>query len=173
MSSARISPREMEDQAVEKLAANLLGESREELARADSKAAMLLAAFSLLVGVVVAGMFAGEFKPADLHCAGAPVWWMGCVVVGSSLVALARAIYPTLRHGEAEGPITFFGHAAGKDLAAIEAALGRQVNGDRSRTVEQLAVVGAIVWRKYRFVQAALWLFGAGVGLCIFGVLIG
>lgn len=171
--SARISPREMEDQATNKLVADLLRESREELGRADSKAAMLLAAFSLLVGVVVSGMFAGEFRPIDLHCVGAVVWWMGCVVVGVSLVALARAIYPTLRHGEAEGPITYFGHAAGKDLTAIEATLKRQVDGDRSRTVEQLTVVSAIVWRKYRFVQAALWLFGVGVGLCIFGVLIG
>jgi ribosomal protein S12 methylthiotransferase accessory factor YcaO len=163
----------MTDQQIEKLAEQLLAESREELGRADAKAAMLLASFSLLVGVVIAGLFAGEFKPADLHCGGGPIWWVGCGAVAAALIALARAIYPTLRHGEAEGPITYFGHAAGKSATAIEAALKRQVEGERSRTIEQLAVISAIVWRKYLFVQAALWLFGAGVALCIFGVLIG
>ena len=158
---------------MEELAARLLAESREELERADSKAAMLLASFSLLVGVVIAGLLAGEFEPEDLHCAGGPIWWVGCALVAGALVALARAIYPTLAHGEAQGPITYFGHAAGKTVPAIEDALKRQVEGSRSRTVEQLAVISAIVWRKYRFVQAALWAFGAGVALCIVGVLIG
>lgn len=163
----------MADAEVEKLAERLLAESRDEIGRADSKASMLLAAFSLLVGVVVAGLFAGEFRPDELHCDGEPVWWIGCCLVGTALVALARAIYPTLRHGEAQGPITYFGHAAGRSTAAVEAALKGQVEGERSRTIEQLAVISSIVWRKYRFVQAALWLFGAGVALCIFGVLIG
>ena len=164
--------REWDDEA-EDLAAALLGESREELARADSKAAMLLAAFSLLVGVVLAGLLAGDFKPQDLECAGAPFWWVGCVAVGTSLVALARAIYPTLSHGEAEGPISYFGHAAGKGVPAVENALRRQIDGSRSRTVEQLAVISDIVWRKYRFLQFALWAFGAGVTLCAIGALIG
>jgi hypothetical protein len=163
----------MQGEAEENLAATLLAESREELERADSKAAMLLASFSLLVGVVIAGVLAGDFNPSALECAGEPIWWAGCAAVGASLVALARAIYPTLRHGEAEGPVTYFGHAAGKDAAAIEAALKRQLASGHSRTVEQLTVVSATAWRKYRFVQAALWLFGAGVGLCILGVVVG
>lgn len=163
----------MASDAIEKLAEKLLAESREELERADSKAAMLLASFSVLVGVVVAGLLAGKFKPADLHCAGEPVWWVGCGAVAAALIALACAIYPTLRHGEDRGPITYFGHAAGKDATAIEAALKRQVEGGRSRTIEQLVVVSAIVWKKYLFLQGALWLFGAGVALCIFGVAVG
>lgn len=163
----------MAEEPTEKLAEKLLAETREELERADSKAAMLLASFSLLVGVVIAGLLAGEFKPAELHCPGGPIWWVGCAAIAAALVALARAIYPTLRHGKAEGPITYFGHAAGKDATAIKAALKRQVEGERSRTIEQLTVVSAIVWRKYRFVQAALWMFGAGVTLCLVGVLIG
>lgn len=158
---------------VEALATTLLAESREELARADSKAAMLLAAFSLLVGVVLAGLLAGDFKPQDLACVGTPIWWAGCIAVGISLLALARAIYPTLNHGEAEGPISFFGHVAGKNVPTIEVALQRQVDADRSRTVEQLVIVSDIVWRKYRFVQLALWAFGAGIALCILGVLVG
>lgn len=161
------------DKSVEALASVLLAETREELARADGKAAMLLAAFSVFVGVVLAGLLAGEFTPGDLGCDGRAFWWAGCVVIAGSLVALAYAIYPRLSHGEADGPITYFGHAAGKGVQAVEAALQRQVGSDRSRTVEQLVVVSDIVWRKYRFVQIALWAFGAGALLCVLGAIVG
>jgi hypothetical protein len=156
----------------ETLASTLLVETREELARADGKAAMLLAAFSLFVGVVLAGLIAGEFSPADLNCTGQKLWWVGCSAIGGSLVILAGAIYPRLKHGEAEGPISYFGHAAGKKVPVVEAALKRQVSNSRSRTIEQLVVVSDIVWQKYRAIQIALWVFGVGAILCFVGVLL-
>lgn len=157
----------------EALARQLLSETREELTRADGKASMLLAAFGVFVGVVIAGLLAGEFAPSDLHCGGLWLWWLGCAVIAASLVALAAAIYPRLEHGEAQGPISYYGHAAGKKADELEGILQHQVDGQRSRTVEQLAVVSDIVWRKYRFLQVALWTFGVGAGLCITGALTG
>lgn len=157
---------------VEALASQLLAEGREELVRADSKAATLLAAFGVVVGVVVAGLVAGDFKPNDLGCGWEVVWWCGCVSVAVALVALARAIYPILTHDEAEGAISYFGHAAGKkDAAAVQNALERQVGAARSRTTEQLKVISDIAWRKYRCLQIALWAFGTGVALCVLAVL--
>jgi MFS family permease len=157
----------------EALAEQLLSETREELTRADGKASMLLAAFGVFVGVVIAGLLAGEFAPSDLHCGGQWLWWLGCGAIAVSLVALAVAIYPRLEHGEAKGPISYYGHAAGKKADELEKILQVQADGQRSRTVEQLAVVSDIVWRKYRFLQIALWTFGLGSALCIAGALTG
>jgi hypothetical protein len=156
---------------VEALAAQLLAEAREELVRADSKAAMLLAAFGVVVGVVVAGLVAGDFRPNDLGCVWEVIWWCGCVVLAAALVALARAIYPALTHPEADGSISYFGHAAAKsDATALQKALEVQVAGARSRTVEQLKVISDLAWFKYRCLQVALFAFGAGSGLCILAV---
>lgn len=161
------------DEKIERLASTLLAESREELARADGKAAMLLAAFSVFVGVVLAGLLAGEFKPEDLGCNGRSLWWGGCMAIAGSLVSLAHAIYPRLHHGEADGPISYFGHAAGKGTRAVQAVLKQQIDSEKSRTTEQLVVVSDIVWRKYRSIQIALWAFGVGALLCVLGAIIG
>jgi pycsar effector protein len=160
-----------EEERFEALLECLLSESREELVRADAKAATLLAAFGLLTGIVLAALFAGNFKPGDLPDAARLSWWLGCTAVGLALLSLGRAIYPTLKHQETEGPITYFGHAAGKDAAAVETALKRQLAGGRSRTVEQLVVVSDIAWRKYRQIQFALLCFAIGTALCLLGVL--
>lgn len=160
-----------EEQQVEALAERLLGESREELVRADSKAATLLAAFGLLTGIVLTALFAGKFSPQQLTPAAQLSWWLGCAAVGLALLTLGRAIYPTLDHEAAEGPVSYFGHIAGKDAAAVEAALRRQIEGGRSRTIEQLLVISEIAWRKYRRIQFALICFAVGVALGLLGVL--
>ena len=160
-----------EDDRVEVLAERLLSESREELVRADGKAATLLAGFGLLTGIVLTALFAGRFRPDDLPTAAQLSWWLGCAAVGLALLTLGRAIFPTLDHEAAEGPVSYFGHIAGKDAAAVEAALRRQIEGGCSRTVEQLLVVSEIAWRKYRRIQFALICFAIGVALGLLGVL--
>ncbi len=160
-----------EQESVEALAECLLGESREELVRADGKAATLLASFGLLTGVVLAALFAGKFRPQDLTSAAQVCWWLGCASVGLALLSLGVAIYPTLRHGAVEGPVSYFGHVAGKDAAALETALRRQLKSERSRTIEQLLAVSEIVWRKYRLIQFALCAFAVGIVLGLLGIL--
>ena len=53
----------------------------------------------------------------------------------------------------------------------MEAALRRQIEGGRSRTIEQLLVISEIAWRKYRRIQFALICFAVGVALGLLGVL--
>jgi MFS family permease len=158
---------------VEVLAEQLLSETREELSRADGKASILFAAFGVFVGVVIAGLLAGEFAPSDLQCQGQWLWWLGCAAIAVSLLGLAAAIYPRLEHGEAKGPISYYGHAAGKNADEVKKILQSQIDGQRSRAVEQLAVVSDIVWHKYRCLQFALWTFGLGSLLCFAGALVG
>ena len=54
------------------LTLQLLAETREELHRAEGKAAMLFAIFGIGFGAVLAGIIAGDWKPSDL-AAGAEV----------------------------------------------------------------------------------------------------
>jgi hypothetical protein len=155
------------------LASVLLSEAREELTRADSKAAMLLASFGLFIGIVISGLIAGDFKLDNLDCAGSYMWWVGCLLIAISVIALARAIYPNLTHGDANGPISYFGHAASLDPTAIEGRLEQQLKAECPRVVEQLSVISDLVWLKYRCLQVALWSFGGGVALCCVGVAAG
>lgn len=50
-----------------KLAMQILGEAREELARADGKAGLLLAAAGVVVGALLAGLLAKDWDPTSLH----------------------------------------------------------------------------------------------------------
>lgn len=155
------------------LASVLLAEAREELARADSKSAMLLASFGLVIGIIISGLIAGDVQLNSLDCTSAYLWWLGCFLVAVSVVSLARAIYPRLTHGHANGPVTYFGHAASLDPAEITVRLEEQLKTDCPRVVEQLAVVSDLVWLKYRCLQVALWSFGGGIALCWLGLATG
>src|SRR5262245_8921031 len=62
---------------------DLLKEAREELARADSKAALLLAATGVAVGALLAGLIGGKWMPFSLDNRVEWLWWFGVASVAS------------------------------------------------------------------------------------------
>lgn len=157
----------------ETLAAQLLKEAREELIRADSKSATLLAGSGVVVGVVLAGIVAGDFRPEQLDCWARVVWWAGCVAVAVGVGCLGAAIFPRLWHKSATGPVTYFGDVAAlDDAAAVKSALSKQV-ADEDRTVQQLKAISDLVQKKYRYIQVGLASLALGFSACFLSAVLG
>ena len=94
-----------------RLCERLLTELRIEIARADSKASVLVAALGLTAGVF-SGLLAGRgWTPATLSGAGTALWWSGTLFLAVSLFAMLLAVLPRYRSGSWRPgqPLTYFG----------------------------------------------------------------
>ncbi len=155
-------------------AAGLLAEAREELNRADQKAAMLLAATSVAIGAVIAGFIASGWSPTSLGPPWTAVWWLGSGLAFAGTIALAISIYPRIGTSKGAGAqrLFYFGNASEfEDTSAIKRALGEAAADPLERTADQLLHVSQIVRRKYRSIQVAMWCLAVGVGLCMMAVI--
>ncbi len=113
------------------LTRQLLAETREELHRADGKAAMLFAIFGISFGAVLAGLIAGDWSPRDLAAGAQVVWWLGAVAAVAALVALSAAVWPRLDSNHASGRVTYFAHVTGyRTRVALREAIERQASAD-------------------------------------------
>ena len=154
------------------LTSKLLLETREELARADGKAQILFAAAGVVIGVVLSGLLAGNWRPTDLSCLGETVWWLGVVAAAGGLGALVAGIWPRLVPA-ALGRVTYF-----EDVRRHETydALIPRLNAEaarRDRDAEQLWRLSKMAHRKYVAVRIAVGAFVGAAGLCVAAVLIG
>ena len=95
------------------LTRHLLAETREELNRADGKAAMLFAIFGIAFGAVLAGIIAGDWTPRELAAGAQVVWWLGALAAVAALVALSAAVWPRVDSDHTSGRVTYFAHVAG------------------------------------------------------------
>jgi hypothetical protein len=149
------------------LAERLLSESREELVRADAKAATLFGVFAIAFGVVLAGVIAGDWAPSELADSAEVVWWIGAASAALAVAAVSAAVWPRLDSESATGRVTYFGHVvAYRTRDSLVEALERQATHDLDRPVEQLEAISAIVMEKYVWIQRALVLFGFGAVAC-------
>ncbi len=148
----------------------VLSETREELARADGKAALLLAAIGVATGALLAALMGGKWSPFDVRNGMEWAWWLGALSLAASAAHLALAIFPrtaSTRTGD-DAP-SFFGDFAGYGSPAeLGVALRYR---DRSeaydRAAQQLFAVSTIVKRKYELVQRAIVLLGIAAVLCL------
>ena len=155
------------------LARRLLTEAREELVRADSKAALLLAAVGVVAGALLAALLAQSWEPSLLSNAVEWLWWAGVVAVAVAIVALAVAVYPrTDYRGTKPDFIGYFGDVVVTADDAVEAALEATAKEPGLVVVDQLNAVAAIVDGKYKLIQLALKALAAGGGACLISVLI-
>src|SRR5690242_8638023 len=76
--------------------ADLLKDTREELARADSKAALLLAGTGVVVGAVLAGLLGGRWTPFSLDNRVEWIWWLGVGSAAAGIFSIAAAVYPRI-----------------------------------------------------------------------------
>lgn len=150
----------------------LLRETREELARADGKAQILFAVSGVVIGVVLGGLLAGDWRPADLSCLGEAVWWLGVVAAAVGPGALAAGIWPRLVPA-APGRVTYFEDVRGHETCdSLILHLNLEATR-RNRDVEQLWRLSKIVHRKYVAVKIAVGALVSAAGLCVMASLIG
>lgn len=153
---------------------DLLDDTREELTRADSKAALLLAAAGVIVGALIAGLLNGRWTPSELDNRVEWVWWVGVAAAASGILSIAAAIYPRIRRRGAPRPgvPTYYGDiAAYENIDSFRLAIEGTSNSQK-RLIDQVYVVSKIVQRKYVLLRRGLLFFGVGVLMSTIAILI-
>jgi hypothetical protein len=154
---------------------DLLDNTREELARADSKAALLLAATGVVVGALLAGLFAGKWTPFDLDSRIEWLWWLGVCAAAAGIFSIAGAVYPRLRPRGAPPPPgapAYFGDVIKyKDIDAFRQAI-ELAPSPKERLTDQTFVLSRIAWRKYVLLRLGLRLLLLAILACGIAILI-
>lgn len=151
----------------------VLTEAREELARADNKAALLLAAIGVVAGALLAALLAQSWSPAVLSDTIEWLWWVGVIAVLAAIGALASAVYPrTTYRGAKSSFISFFGDVVATTDGELEGKLEATAAKPRKVLIDQLIAISHIVDQKYRRIQFALWALVVGGVACLVSVLI-
>ncbi|MFF8940855.1 Pycsar system effector family protein [Streptomyces sp. NPDC014864] len=156
-------------------AERLLGELRGEIARADSKASVLVAALGLTAGVFTGLLSGHNWSPDELSAPGAVVWWTGTGSLALSLGALLLAVLPRYQGTWAAGrPLCYFGDI---QRAARQGRLAEALaDTDRDPAAGLLAALtetSRIAACKHRWIRTGLLAFCAGALLLPAAPLIG
>jgi hypothetical protein len=151
----------------------MLVDSREELVRADQKAAILLAAGGVLVGALLSSLLPGAAPPEGLGVLTRLLWWVGSALALAGVGCFGWAVFPRTRGtGGRSEVVGYYGDvAAYRNDVALRRAL--EVSGSREldRLVTQLSEVSRIVVYKYQLLRAGIALFGVSI-LCHAAVLV-
>lgn len=74
--------------------ARLLVDLRSEIARADSKASVLVAALGMTAGVISGWLAGSGWRPSALSAPGTALWWTGTGGLATALLAMLMAVLP-------------------------------------------------------------------------------
>lgn len=160
------------------VAARLLSDLHTEIGRADSKAAVLVAALGMTAGVFT-GLLAGkDWAPGSLGRPGLALWWAGTAALAVSLLALLLAVLPRYRtDGWAPGdPLSYFAdirRAAGAGEAELVRALAATERDPLHGMARALTGTSRIAAVKHRWIRTGLIAFSAGSVLLPAAVLTG
>ncbi|MEU6664642.1 Pycsar system effector family protein [Streptomyces sp. NPDC046727] len=141
---------------------------RTEIARADSKASVLVAALGMTAGVF-SGLLAGRgWTPAALSAPGALLWWSGTAALATSLFALLLAVLPRYRSGTwtPGQPLSYFGdiHDAVRH-GHLETALADTERNPLAGLTAALTETSRIAARKHAWIRTGLIAFCTGTVL--------
>lgn len=141
-----------------------LAETREEITRVDGKTSILLAGDGVAVGVVVAGLIAGDLQISNLALIVAVLAGLAAAATLAGIGLLGAAIYPrcgTAEHGRAR----YFTEVAVYDNPdELQLALANDAQvGDR--LLHQLLGLSKTVATKYALLQWGIRLLGVGITL--------
>ncbi|MET8157742.1 Pycsar system effector family protein [Sphaerisporangium sp. NPDC005289] len=151
----------------------LLQETREELNRADTKAQVLLGIVGIGLGAIAGGLLAGSWSPFSLSNAIEWLWWAGAATALTSVVVLARAVYPRLDRRKESGAVMYYADVLRFGSAvAVSGALIRSSTLDLERVADQLYRISRIVGQKYRLIRWGFWLLLGGMSATLAAVLI-
>ncbi|WP_033319623.1 Pycsar system effector family protein [Streptomyces yerevanensis] len=157
-------------------AERLLADLRSEIARADAKAAVLVAALGVAAGVFGGLMARSEWAPARLSTFGGLAWWSGISALALALIALLVAVVP--RYGTSTwapgAPLSYFGDiqraARGGHLAD---ALAETERVPAAGAIAALTETSRIAARKHQWIRTGLIAFCVAVVLIPGSLLIG
>jgi Family of unknown function (DUF5706) len=153
----------------------LLAETREELNRVDSKAALLLAGSGVIIGALLAGLFGGRWTPFELNIKIGWLWWLGIALAAVGVFSIAAAVYPTIHRSKIPHPgiPAYYGDvAAYKDVDAFRRSIEEKLPEPRERLIDQIFVLSGVVQRKYLLLRRGLRCLLLAVLACVTSVLI-
>ncbi|HEX6074382.1 MAG TPA: Pycsar system effector family protein [Micromonosporaceae bacterium] len=147
---------------IELAAERLSARCREELARADGKA-------SLLIGVAIGGL--GLFGPrlmspeqaGDTVYGVALLGYLGVAVWCGALIAFTSAVFPRLKSKASREQVAYFGHIAQiKNVKMLHEYVKSVVATSLETALTQTWDLSRIVVKKYRYIQLGVWLLAVG-----------
>ncbi|MFF9125886.1 Pycsar system effector family protein [Streptomyces sp. NPDC014889] len=160
----------------DRTAQGLLAELRDEIARADAKASVLVAALGMTAGVFT-GLVAGkDWSPGKLSGAGTGLWWAGAAALALSLIALLIAVLPRFQAGSwAEGrPLCYFGDIQQAVRAGrLAEALADTERDPAAAVLAALTEKSRIAASKHRWIRTGLISFCVGALLLPTAALVG
>ncbi|MEU6662261.1 Pycsar system effector family protein [Streptomyces sp. NPDC046821] len=154
----------------------LLAEIRAEIGRADSKAAVLVGAIGMAVGLL-GGLLAGRgWDPARLSLPGSVVWWAGIAALAASLLALLLTVVP--RYGRSTWepglPLGYFGDIRrAADAGHLAQALETADRDPAPSLMTALAATSRIAARKNLWLRVGLAALGSAALLLPTALLLG
>lgn len=171
---AEIKPRETEPNATneaESRADVLHEETRQELAKADDKANVLLAVNGVLLAALLASLLAGDFAPRDFDGLAEVMFWAGAMALLAAEALLCAAVFPQVRHSSRRSPPRYFGDVDGLTGEQLKRAL--EANEDSyERVIDQLTVLAPAAVLKYRLIAGGQLALALGVIACAAGALL-
>ena len=144
--------------------AKLLAETRDELARTDQKASILLAAVGVAVGGTAAAFVQIRFSPSALANSVEWLWWVGLALLATATAVLGVAVMPVLAR-TTTGSARFFSDIArfeGTNADLLE-TVARDASRQPERDLRQLRFLAEVVHRKYVLIRSAIWSAGSGL----------
>lgn len=157
------------------LASTILREAREELARADGKASILLAAIGVIIGAIMAAILAGSWHPSHLNDNIEWLWWTGTGAGSAGAVSFGVAIFPrtTYRSERRLGIVAYFGDVVGLSSSQLREGLIATADDPGAATLDQVEAISSVVDKKYRAIQIGMICIGAAAVCWLTAVLIG
>ncbi|TLS45945.1 hypothetical protein FE633_12385 [Streptomyces montanus] len=157
-------------------AEHLLADLRSEIARADAKAAVLVAALGVAAGVFSGLLATREWTPAGLSALGGSAWWSGVFALAVAVLALLMAVLP--RYGSSRwapgAPLSYFGDIQQAARSGhLAEALAETESAPAAGAIAALTENSRIAARKHQWIRTGLIAFGAAVVLLPGSLLIG
>ncbi|MCC3774290.1 Pycsar system effector family protein [Streptomyces sp. UNOB3_S3] len=160
-------------------AERLLKELRQEVARADTKGSVLVAAQGMSASALIAVLVAAPgWQPSSLSALGQVMWWAGVACFIGSLLALLMTVVPRYRsHDWRPGlPLTHFAdihRAARHGPTALEEALRETERAPAAALLSALTENSRIVTGKYAWLRTSMACFTAAMVLLPVALLVG
>ncbi|MEU4997570.1 Pycsar system effector family protein [Streptomyces sp. NPDC021622] len=157
-------------------AERLLDDLRTEIARADAKAAVLVAALGVMAGVFSGLLARREWTPASLSMPASSTWWAGVLALALTLLALLMTVLP--RYGTSKwtpgAPLSYFGdiQRAARSGHLAEALADTELD-PTADAIAALSTTSRIAQRKHQWVRTGLIAFTIAAVLLPVSLLIG
>ncbi|CAL9468957.1 Pycsar system effector family protein [Streptomyces sp. enrichment culture] len=146
----------------------LLADLRGEIARADTKATVLVGALGISGSALAALLANRSWSPAQLPGPAAVLWWTGATSLVISLFALLLAVLPRYRGSRwAPGrPLTYFGDICrAAQVGLLTTALAETGRDPASGLLLALGETSGIAARKHFWIRTGLLSFGCAAVL--------